>query len=293
MSNNNPLVSIIVPIYNVEEYLPECLDSAVQQTYRNIEIIAIIDGSQDNSINIAKQYRDEDPRIKVIEQTNQGLSAARNTGIKNSRGDFLFFLDSDDWLEKDAIEKLLLHSTGYDIVSGRVTKFYQEDKRYEDYRKRRIIGKLDLDKKFFSLEFVVWNKLYRKEVLDNIWFVPGLIHEDEEFYWQVFTKKLRIYSICDNVIFYRIRKNSIMNSKVNDVNYQNNFVKIIDSAYSTMKGSNKLKYSFYKTAIKYLRKLKNESIPYEKYEKHIKSMYNISDSFLFRIKMKIYKVFSG
>lgn len=100
----NPLVSIIVPVYNVERYLPQCLDSVVNQTYKNIEVICVNDGSPDNSIKILEDYSAKDPRIKVVSQKNQGLSGARNTGIKYASGKFIMFVDSDDWIDLDTCQ---------------------------------------------------------------------------------------------------------------------------------------------------------------------------------------------
>ena len=101
----SPLVSVIVPVYNVEKYLEECCDSILNQTYKNLEIILIDDGSDDNSPKICDSYKEKDSRVKVIHQKNSGVSSARNNGIKNSCGDFIIFADSDDKLEKNMCEK--------------------------------------------------------------------------------------------------------------------------------------------------------------------------------------------
>ncbi len=103
-SDNDPLISIIVPVYNVETYLPECLNSLVNQTYSNIEIICVNDGSTDNSLEVLQKYAQKDNRIIIIEQKNQGLSAARNTGLSHVHGKYLMFVDSDDWVEKNTCE---------------------------------------------------------------------------------------------------------------------------------------------------------------------------------------------
>ena len=101
-----PLISIIVPIYRVEEYLDKCLSSIINQTYKNLEIILVNDGSDDNSIKIAKKYAKKDERIKIIEEDNKGLSCARNTGINASTGKYITFVDSDDFIEENYIEVL-------------------------------------------------------------------------------------------------------------------------------------------------------------------------------------------
>ena len=101
------LVSVIVPVYNVEAYLGRCVDSILAQTYRNLEVILVDDGTKDNCDRICDDYAAGDPRIRVIHKENGGLSSARNAGIDIARGDFLEFVDSDDWIEPDAVESLL------------------------------------------------------------------------------------------------------------------------------------------------------------------------------------------
>ena len=104
MSESKPLVSVVLPIYNVEKYLPKCLDSVVGQSYENIEIICINDGSPDESEKIVADYMKNDSRIVLINQKNQGLSGARNTGIENAKGEYIMFLDSDDWIDPETVE---------------------------------------------------------------------------------------------------------------------------------------------------------------------------------------------
>ncbi len=117
---NSPLISVIVPIYNVAAYLPRCVDSILAQTYKNLEIILVDDGSTDNCLEICQQYAQKDNRIKVIHQENKGVSAARNAGLDNMHGDFVAFVDPDDWLAENAYEILIdLHQkTGADIAWG-------------------------------------------------------------------------------------------------------------------------------------------------------------------------------
>ena len=104
---SNPLVSVIIPVYNVEKFLPKCLDSVISQTYQNIEIICINDGSKDDSFYILKKHEEDDKRIKIIDIPNNGVSNARNIGLEHAKGDFILFVDADDWLERDCLEKLM------------------------------------------------------------------------------------------------------------------------------------------------------------------------------------------
>lgn len=110
---NKIFVSIIVPVYNVEKYLARCLNSLIEQTLYEIEIICVDDGSTDNSPKILKQYADKYPNIKIITQTNKGLSAARNTGMNHAQGKYIGFVDSDDWIDKDFYEKLFYTAQKY------------------------------------------------------------------------------------------------------------------------------------------------------------------------------------
>ena len=105
---NNEMVSVIIPIYNTQKYLKRCMDSVIEQTYQNIEIILIDDGSSDNSLEICKKYQENDKRVYIISGKNCGVSHARNLGIDKAKGKYLYFVDSDDYLEKEAIEKMLI-----------------------------------------------------------------------------------------------------------------------------------------------------------------------------------------
>ncbi len=120
----NPLVSVIVPVYNVEKYLYQCLESIVIQTYSNIEVIVVNDGSPDNSDLIIKEFSSKDSRIKLINQKNAGLSAARNAGIKDATGEYIMFVDSDDWIESSMVEELLSKVKGVDLVVCSYNRMY-------------------------------------------------------------------------------------------------------------------------------------------------------------------------
>ncbi|MCR5379856.1 MAG: glycosyltransferase [Lentisphaeria bacterium] len=182
-----PLISIIVPVYQVEKYLEKCINSIIAQTYKNLEIILVDDGSTDNCPAICNRFQAEDSRIKVIHQENGGLSHARNVGVEHATGDFIGFVDSDDWIEPNMYEVLMsaLQETGADIpVSDRQMEF-------EGSQPVQINVKKDQRKLYSSEEAVkniikgggiirnsVWNKLYRRTVLANISFTEGKIHED-------------------------------------------------------------------------------------------------------------------
>lgn len=192
--NNDTRVSIIVPVYNVEKYLVRCIESLINQTFKNIEIILINDGSTDNSLNIINEYKKKDRRIKLIDNKNNGVSCSRNIGIKQSKGNYIMFVDSDDWIDKNTIEDMynLLEKNGCDLVmcsyireflkGSKEKKVMLEDKiTYEkkDIKKellRRLIGpvreELANPENLDSMG-TVWGKLYRSSIIkaNNIKFI--------------------------------------------------------------------------------------------------------------------------
>jgi glycosyltransferase involved in cell wall biosynthesis len=293
-----PLVSIVVPVYNVEVYIQQCLDSVVSQTYPHLQIICVIDGSTDGSENIVRQFASNDERILVMTQHNQGLSAARNTGIAKASGEYIFFLDSDDWLETNAIEKLVncALQEKVDIVSGNVINFDEETGLMNPYLKpkRRKLGRLlltNLD--FLNVEIMVFNKLYRRHIVINTPFQAGLIHEDIEFYWRIFSVHNLVFAIHDTVVYYRRRSGSLSNQKFYPENYQDNFIKIYDSIAPLISNRMELKYHFERTAIKNLESLQQKNAPHARYQEHIKAKYGINQNLWFRIKLGFIKLLLG
>lgn len=217
------LISIIVPIYNVEKYLNKCIDSIINQTYKNIEIILINDGSEDNSGKICDKYAKEDSRIKVIHKKNGGLSDARNVGIDASQGDYIAFIDSDDWVDLYMIERLynLIIQHKADIVQGDYIEVYDEDNILKNitkeeinfYNSNQMLEYLYGEK--YVKTVVVWNKLYKKELFDQIRFPKGRLHEDEFTTYKVIHRANTIIDSNLPVYYYRQRESSIMNSDFN------------------------------------------------------------------------------
>lgn len=179
-----PLISIIVPIYKVEPYLRRCLDSIVNQTYTNLEIILIDDGSPDGCPQICDEYAAKDTRIVVIHKENGGLSDARNAGLDICKGDFISFIDSDDWVEKNYISTLqALFSDDIDIAVGNFQQF-SEDGRFFSPEKQAegIFSSRELLDDIFSKTTpykLAWGKLFRKKLFQTIRFPFGKVHEDE------------------------------------------------------------------------------------------------------------------
>lgn len=219
------LISIIVPVYNTENYLEKCLYSLVNQTYKNIEIIIVDDGSPDNSMNIIQKFVLADNRVKVISQKNQGLSGARNTGMNNTNGDYIMFIDSDDWIEIDTCEKAINASEKYnaDVVFWSYIKEFsnsQKDNYLFDKTEiiwsekninqlsRRMVGLVgDELANPQSIDNLVtaWGKLYKKSVIGDVRFTDTKIigTEDALFNIEVFLGINSAVYIPDLLSHYR------------------------------------------------------------------------------------------
>lgn len=171
---NSPLVSVIIPIYNVEAFLSQCLDSVIAQTYTNLEIILVNDGSPDNSAAICKEYAEKDSRIVYIKQNNAGLSAARNHGMRLAKGDYILFLDSDDYLSNDCIQCLInsafkgyLPIIGFEIDFSDKGEIVTPHQSYGTYSSVKDFLQ-DFHKYFATKSNFAWGKLYRADVIrDN------------------------------------------------------------------------------------------------------------------------------
>ena len=178
--SNQPLISVIIPVYNAEEYLPRCLDSIIKQTFTAIEIICINDGSSDNSSNILTQYANKDNRIIILKQENLGAATARNLGLDHAKGKYISFIDADDWIAEDFIATLYHAATKSkaDVVQCGYFKF-------DGIQNKTIIEKelisqnisqiLDNTKKLY-----IWNKIWKKNFLDknHIRYYPDILYQD-------------------------------------------------------------------------------------------------------------------
>lgn len=190
----NPVISVIVPIYGVEDYLRRCVDSLLSQTYENLEIILVDDGSPDGCPVICDDYAGRDKRIRVIHQKNAGLSGARNAGIGIASGEYLAFVDSDDYVAPDFIQSLyeLMQETDCPIGQCRFAYVSGEPIKSEKNRNCRIYRGMSLMEQLYGPEdeatcFVVaWNKLYKRELFDHVRYPLGRIHEDEATTYKLF-----------------------------------------------------------------------------------------------------------
>ena len=222
------LISIIIPVYNVESYLQKCLDSIINQTYKNIEIIIIDDGSTDKSFEICDNYKLLDNRIEVVHKQNGGLSDARNYGLEIATGQYISFVDSDDVIHPQMIEILykMIKLTSSDISLCGYTEFMSNNfmnktrinNLFRVLNNEEALNWLYDSTQKSILMTVSWNKLYKKELFSNIRFPCGLIHEDEFTTYKLIYKAKRIVYVENELYYYRQRNNSIMSNK-NDIKH--------------------------------------------------------------------------
>lgn len=223
-------ISLIIPIYNVEQYIYECLDSVVNQSLKEIEIICVNDGSEDASLTILEEFSKKDSRIKIITQKNQGLSAARNTGMMNIQGGYIYFLDSDDFFEnKYVLEQLYSEAIKYDLdfIEGDFNFYFNNNKQTKskgvdlnNVISGKELHKISVQNKLFGS--VVWNKLFKTKFLlkNNLTFINGIIYEDIDFTYRCYNSAEKVKHLNLITVNYRQRENSITSDlkihKIND-----------------------------------------------------------------------------
>lgn len=225
-------VSVIIPIYNVEEYLDRCVQSVCNQTYKNLEIILVDDGATDHSPEMCDKYSEMDKRIKVIHKQNGGLSSARNAGIEACTGEWLVFVDSDDYISPEMVECLYDAASKYntDMAYCTLRGFTEDNNGYSEFRiwgdppnTDVVISGLEILKE--SLEknggllsghhVIAVNKIYRKHLFDSIRYPVGLLHEDEAIAHHMLGQCDRIVGINRPLYYYRQRSGSITHSNNN------------------------------------------------------------------------------
>ncbi len=212
------LVSVIIPVYNVEKYLDKCVESVLNQTYNNLEIILVDDGSTDNCPGKCDEWANKDKRIKVIHKQNGGASDAKNVGLDNMTGEILMFLDADDYLTLDTIEILLnlMIKHNADVSCGTYIKVDENYSPLSKSNDKELICVYENDNKFdFLIEHgiecvVAWGKLYRKNVFNKLKYPFGKINEDEFVVHQYIERAEKIVYINKPIYFYLQRKTSTM-----------------------------------------------------------------------------------
>lgn len=216
-------ISIIIPIYNVEKYLPACVESILQQTYKNLEVILVDDGSPDQCPVICDELAQKDDRIRVIHQKNKGLSGARNTGIDNAQGDYLIFVDSDDTVEQTLVEELYTYAEKWNcaiVACGRnyifedgqiVCKIARDESKVYGFEEA-----MQEMNSFRLFDMSAWAKIYRKELFEDIRFPEGKLSEDYYIMYKLFDKAQTIGYVAKPLYNYLQRQSSISrNKKIN------------------------------------------------------------------------------
>lgn len=219
-------ISVIVPVYNVEHFLSECVDSIINQRYNNLEILLIDDGSTDKSGEICDKYSKKDSRIKTIHQSNKGLSGARNAALDIASGDYITFVDSDDIIESDMVSTMVNYiEDGIDIVACQLKRINENGENLKNVVdlniNKKITGTSEIMKAYQvynDIDTPACGKLYKRSLFDNVRFPENKIHED------VFTT-YRILSLCNSLVVlsnsyygYRVRSNSITQSQFKEKN---------------------------------------------------------------------------
>ena len=198
------LVSIIIPVYKVEQYLKRCMDSILNQTYQNIEVILVNDGSPDNCPALCDEYAKIDSRVRVIHKENGGLSSARNVALNTVKGDYVFFVDSDDWIALDTLEVLNEYmEKDYDMISFQVT-YLTEEKNVEKGEKnpKDMDVSQYIDASFLGrYDFFVTTKIFKTEVFNNVRFLEGRNYEDLEIMHRLFLNIKKVVGL-DYFLYY-------------------------------------------------------------------------------------------
>lgn len=278
------LISVIVPVYKVEKYLEKCIESIIKQTYTNLQIILVDDGSPDNCGKICDEYAKKDSRIEVIHKINGGLSDARNVGINRANGRYIGFVDSDDYIKEDMYEKLInlikeydadiSICNLYDVIDGNEC-IRNKDNGIHEYSRIDILKEILLDK---NIQSYAWNKLYKKELFDEIKYPIGKKYEDIGTTFYLFEKCNKIVVTSEPEYYYLKRADSLVNNVTEST--------ILDYTEIIIQ-----RYLYIKQNIKELRKYNNYYLAKTLITAHndIENLENISEGMQQRYK-KLYEL---
>lgn len=208
--NNDILISVIVPIYNVEQFLSKCIQSIINQSYSRLEIILVDDGSTDDSPQICDEFKEKDKRIKVIHKKNGGLSDARNVGIEVASGEYIGFVDSDDYIDELMYEKLLnacIRNNSYISICGRNIVNIDNDILCQQFTVEKEVvydGKTAIKKLLLwdSCDSAAWDKLYKKELFEDLKYPLGVWSEDYAVTSRIFAKADKIVHVGEALYYY-------------------------------------------------------------------------------------------
>ena len=225
-------ISVIVPAYNVENYINECLDSIRNQTFSDIEVICINDGSSDRTLEILNEYESKDSRFRIFTQENKGLSATRNVGLDNAQGKYIYFIDSDDYLELNALETLynIAEEKSLDCVLFKLINFddatgekfpteYYEMEFLKEAVGDNVFSHEDIEGQMFNVSVSVPGKLFKSDLIGEIRFVEGIIFEDNPFFVEILFNAKRMFFLDEYLYYRRVRENSIITSSKNFMDF--------------------------------------------------------------------------
>lgn len=243
---DTPLLSVIIPVYNTEKYLSRCLDSVCNQTYTNIEIITVNDGSPDKSIDILNKYANNDDRIIVLEKENGGLSSARNMGLSKASGEWITFLDSDDWVDHDYYNELMHYSNlNNDMICGSFC-INQSEKIHKVHKTHTSLNRLEsislLYDTYYGMIYNVWGKLFKKDIICNHNIIFRLVLREDGIFLLDYYKYTNSISVVSNSTYlhYNTENNNSITHKTHGIKkvmhilftYYNSFNNLIEIDYS-------------------------------------------------------------
>lgn len=236
------MISVIIPVYNVDNYLKRCIESVINQTYYDLEILLIDDGSSDNSLDICQKYQTLDKRIKVIHHENCGVSVTRNEGLSMMRGEFLFFLDADDWIEPTCLQRMINEMKyGVDMVCCDFKVVEENNCDYDEFIHFKHQGLKNrnecIDDYYNSLLYmrVIWGKLYRSSLWENQRFENICYSEDTKAILQVIQHVQNVYFINEPMYYYLQRVTGASHEK--SINYYQDILKTLEYAFQLAKKS--------------------------------------------------------
>lgn len=243
----NSLVSIIIPIYNADKYLGRCLNSVVNQTYSNLEIILINDGSTDSSLNICKEYAGKDKRIILVNKKNEGVSIARNTGIEKSSGEYVAFLDADDWIAPNYIEQLIkpfenenvdISVCDYQICNEFISSSTESSYPYKYKNAKKYLLEKQKNGDFSTI--VPWGKVFKAKIIAGVFFPPKLHFEDEATVYKFFYAANQIAE-CNYKAYYYFQSSEGLTASVYP-KHPEDAVKVFEKQYDFFKEKNDHKF---------------------------------------------------
>lgn len=303
----DPSLSIIVPIYNVEDYIEVCIDSILNQRYADFELILVNDGSTDKCGEICDDFAIKDKRVIVIHKENGGLSSARNAGLDIARGKYLSFIDSDDFISEDYyqpnMEYLLFHPQT-DMIVMQVCYYDNMENYVKINIAKEYLNNYDVVSYLFSMDYIcsAWINIYKREVFEKIRYPEGKIFEDGYVLPKIASKINNLFLSSKGIYYYRKRNDSIMRKKRTEQNWNDiltSHIKMLDYAY--IYPDNRLRflerYQGFSLALIYaMIEYPNESFQefiekFQKYEYNLKQLFKIKASLKDKIKLYVLKIF--